>query len=103
MNIRPTKRQKKTLVIDSDTESENETHGSGKCSFASTEECIENNISWKLEDCTGVSGITIECNIPQSVSEITELIFGNDFFELVTSQTCITNRMKNHIKSMRRL
>ena len=44
VNIRPTKRQK-TLVIDSDTESENETHGAGECSFASTEEWIEDNIS----------------------------------------------------------
>ena len=35
MNMRPTKRQE-TLVIDSDTESENETHGAEKCSFAST-------------------------------------------------------------------
>ena len=37
-------------------ESENESHGSG-------------------EDFTGVSGVTIECNNPQSVSEITKLIF----------------------------
>ena len=49
MNIRPTKNQK-TLVIDSDTESENEAHGSGECSFASAEEWIEDNISRKLED-----------------------------------------------------
>ena len=34
-----------------------------------------------------VSCVTIECNNPQSISEITELIFGNDFFELVASQT----------------
>ena len=34
-----------------------------------------------------MSGVTIECNNLQSVSEITELIFGNYFFELVTSQT----------------
>ena len=38
-------------------ESENETHGAG-------------------EDFTGVSGVTIECNNLQSVSEITELIYG---------------------------
>ena len=74
VNIRPTKRQK-TLVIDSDRESANETHGAGECSFASIEEWIQDNISQKLEDCTGVSGVTIECNNPQSVSEITELIF----------------------------
>ena len=38
-------------------ESENETHGAG-------------------EDFTGASGVTIECNNLQSVSEVTELIFG---------------------------
>ena len=37
-------------MTDSDTESENETHGAG-------------------EDFTGVSGVTIECNNLQSVSE----------------------------------
>ena len=74
MNITPTKRQK-TLVIDSDTESENETRGTGECSFASTEEWIEDNISRKLEDFTGASDITTECNNLQSVSEITELTF----------------------------
>ena len=46
--IRPRKRQKN--LSDSDTESENETHGAG-------------------EDFTGVSGVTIECNNLQSVSE----------------------------------
>ena len=60
VNIRPRKRQK-TLVIDSDVESENKTHGARECSFASTEEWIEDNISRKLEDFTGVSGVTIEC------------------------------------------
>ena len=34
MNDRPTK---KDVVTDSDTESKNETHGAGECSFASTE------------------------------------------------------------------
>ena len=57
-------------------ESENETHSAGECSFASTEEWIEDNISQKLEDFTGVSGVTIECNNQRSVSEITELISG---------------------------
>ena len=75
VNIRPTKRQK-TLVIDSDTESVNETHGAGEGSFASTEEWTEDNISIQSEDSTGVSGVTIECNNSQSVSEITELISG---------------------------
>ena len=54
-NIRPTKRQKAS-VIDSYMESENETPGAG-------------------EDFTGVSGVTTECKTPQSVSEVTELIF----------------------------
>ena len=44
-------KDKKSLATDSDTESENETHGAG-------------------EDFTGVSGVTIECNNPHSVSEI---------------------------------
>ena len=74
VNIRPTKGQQ-TLVTDSDTESENETHSAGECSFASTEEWIE-DISQKLEDFTGASGVTIESNDLQSVSEIPELIFG---------------------------
>ena len=59
-------------MIDSDTESENETHGAGECSFASTEEWIEDNVSWKLEDFTGVWGVAIERNNLQSISEITE-------------------------------
>ena len=49
-------RDKKPWWLFSDTESENETHGAG-------------------EDFTGVSGVTIECKNPQSVSEVTELIF----------------------------
>ena len=36
VNVIPTKR--KTLVIDSDPESENETHGAGECSFVSAKE-----------------------------------------------------------------
>ena len=65
---RPTKRQN-TLVTDSGMES------TGECCFASTEEWIEDSISWKLEDFRGVSGMTTECNKQQSISEITELIF----------------------------
>ena len=42
MNDRPTK---KDVVTDSDTESKNETHGAGECSFASTEEWMEGNIA----------------------------------------------------------
>ena len=75
VNIRSTKRQK-NLVNDSDTESVNETHGAGEGSFALTEKWTEDNISIQLEDSTGVSGVTIECNNSQSVSEITELISG---------------------------
>ena len=86
VNIRPTKRQK-ILVVDSDMQSESKTHGAGECSFTSTEEWIEDNISRKLEDFTGMSGVTLECNNPQSVREITELIFGNNFFKFVASQT----------------
>ena len=49
-------------MIDSDTESENETHSARECSFASTEEWIEDNISRKLEEFTGVSRLTKDCN-----------------------------------------
>ena len=48
-------------MIDSDTESENETHSAGECSCASAEKWIEDNVSWKLEDFIGVWDITIEC------------------------------------------
>ena len=54
-SIRPPKRQK-TLVIDSDMGSQNETHLTG-------------------EDFTGVSGVTIKCDNWQTISEVTELIF----------------------------
>ena len=37
---------------------------------------MEDNISWKFEDFTGVSGVTIDCNNHQSISEIIELNFG---------------------------
>ena len=37
-----------------------------------------------------MSGVTVEYNHPQSVSEIT--IFGNDFFELVASQTNLNHQ-----------
>ena len=72
VNIRPQK-DKKTLVTDSDKVKMN--LSAEEWSFISTEEWIEDNISQKL-DSTGVSGITVECNNPQSVSKITELIFG---------------------------
>ena len=69
-------KDKESLATDSDTESETETHGAGECSFVSTEERIEDNISQKSEDITGVSSVTVECDNLQSDSEITELIFG---------------------------
>ena len=69
-------KDKESLATDSDTESENETHGAGECSFVSTEERIEDNISQKSKDFADVSGVTIECNNLQSVSKITELIWG---------------------------
>ena len=62
-------------MIHSDTENENETHGARECSFASAEEWTADNISQKLEDLTGVSGVTTECNSPRNVSKITKLIF----------------------------
>ena len=46
-------RKTKTLVIDSDMKSENETLGAGECPTAFTGEWIE-DISVKLEDFTGV-------------------------------------------------
>ena len=61
-------------MTDSDTESENETHSAGECSCASAEKWIEDNVSWKLEDFTGTSGITTEFH------EMTGLISGSDFF-----------------------
>ena len=53
-----------------------------------------------------MSGVTIECNNLQSVSEITALIFGNDFFELVTSQTNLYHQQneksyKNYDKALK--
>ena len=48
--------------MDSDTESESEIHGAGECFLASTEQWIEDDISEKLEDFRGVSGIPTECN-----------------------------------------
>ena len=62
-------------MIDSDTESNNEIHGAGGRSFASTEQWTADNISQKLEDLTGMSGVTTECNSPRNVSKITKLIF----------------------------
>ena len=62
-------------MIGSDTENENETLGAGEWAVPSTEEWIKDNISWKLKDFTGVSGVTIEYNNLKSLSETTELIF----------------------------
>ena len=49
-------------MIDSDMEIENENHDAGKRYFASAEEWIEDNISWKLEDFTGVLEVAIGYN-----------------------------------------
>ena len=49
-------------MIGSDAESENETLGAGEWAAPSTEKRIEDNISWKSKDFTGVSGVTTECN-----------------------------------------
>lgn len=51
-------------------------NGAGECSNASTEEWIGDNILQQLRDFTGVSVVTTECNNPQSVSEMTDLNFG---------------------------
>ena len=76
MGILDQQKDKKSLVTDSDTESESETHGAGECSFVSTEERFEDDISQKSEDITDVSGVTVKCDNLRSDSEITELIFG---------------------------
>ena len=65
VNIRPTKRQK-TSMIDSDAESENETHGAGE----------------------NFTGVTIECDNLQNVSEITELIFWPAKIKSITNHRC---------------
>ena len=52
-------------MIDSDMEIENENHDAGKRYFASAEEWIEDNISWKLEDFTGVLEVAIGYNNPE--------------------------------------
>ena len=75
VNIRPIKRPK-TLVIDSEVESENETHRCGGMLL-----CFCRRVNWrqhftKIGRLYSVSSVTIECNNLQSVSEITELIFG---------------------------
>lgn len=48
------------------------------CSFLSTEKWIEDNVPWKLEDFTDVSGVTIKCNNLQSISEITDFLSGQN-------------------------
>ena len=63
-------------MIDSDSERENETHSARGCSSASTDRWMEDNVSRKLEDVTGVSGPTTEWNDQPSVSSTTEFISG---------------------------
>lgn len=76
VNVRPSK-DRNTSVTGSGTESGNETHSARECPFASTEEWMEGNISQKVEDFTVVSGVTVGYNNPQSVCEISGLIFGH--------------------------
>ena len=71
VTLRFKKKDKKLSVIDSDRESKSEAHGARECFFASTEEWVEDNISQKLEDFAGVSGVPTKCNNPQSSREIT--------------------------------
>ena len=59
------KKTRKNVVIDSDMKSEHETHSAGEYFFASTEEWIEDNISWKLDDFTGVLEVAIGYNNPE--------------------------------------
>ena len=66
VNIRPKKRQK-SLVIDSDAESENETHGAGE----------------------NFTGVTIEYDNLQSVTEITELTFWPAKIKIITNHRCL--------------
>ena len=75
VTLRFKKKDKKLSVIDSDRESKSEAHGARECSLASTEQWTADNISQKLEDLTGMSGVTTECNSPRNVSKITKLIF----------------------------
>ena len=64
--------QQKASGIDSDTESEHETHGVGEHAFASIEGWTEDKIfSQKSDDFTGVAGLTTEGNNPQRASEKT--------------------------------
>ena len=58
--------KKKTLVIDSDAESENETHGAGE----------------------NFTGVTVECDNLQNVSEITELMFWPAKIKIITNHRC---------------
>ncbi|MXQ96680.1 hypothetical protein E5288_WYG020502 [Bos mutus] len=90
VNIRP----KKSLVTGSDRESKNETHGAGDCSLASAEDWIENNLSQKLEDFTVTSGVTIECNNSQSISEGTMMksLFHVELEHTASMQHFITNK-----------
>ena len=69
-------KEKKSLRTGSDRDSKNEIHGAGDCSLASAEDWNKYNLSQKLEKFTVMLGVTIECSNPQSMSEITELSFG---------------------------
>ena len=53
-------------MIDSDAESENETHGAGE----------------------NFTGVTVECDNLQNVSEITELMFWPAKIKIITNHRC---------------
>ena len=93
-------------MIDSDSENEDNIHDTGENSSFSTEDWIESNILRNLKNFTKVPGVTIEYNNPQSVSEVSKLIFGNDFFNLLTSQTNLYHQQteksyKNYDKTLK--
>lgn len=81
--IQPPRRQKR-LIIESDSESDSE------------EEWTENDITPTLEDYSKISGLTVALSDPQSISEVTDLVFDNNFFELVASQTNLYHSQVEH-------
>ena len=93
-------------MIDSDFENEDNIHDAGENSSFSTEDWIKSNILRNLENFTKVPGVTIQCNNPQSVSEVSKLIFGNHFFNLLISQTNLYHQQieksyKNYAKTLK--
>lgn len=72
--IRPPKRQK-INVLESDSESDFE------------DEWIESDITPILKDYSNISGVSVELSDTPSISEVTDLLFDNDFFNLLVIQT----------------